>query len=82
MEKYEINKYLEKFKSSVSDLQIALNGDLLEKRLKELNLIKGVCESGYDERREKYVIVRGYKPSAKGRETDTYLKQLKSLLEM
>lgn len=47
------------------------------KKLKELNLIKSICESGYDERREKYVIVRGYKPSEKGRETDTYLKQLK-----
>ena len=37
MEKYEINKYLEKFKSSVDDLRLALNNELLEQRLKELN---------------------------------------------
>ena len=37
MEKYEINKYLDKFKSSVSDLRLALNAEELESRLKELN---------------------------------------------
>lgn len=37
MEKYEINKYLEKFENSVSDLRVAFNSQLLEERLKELN---------------------------------------------
>ena len=37
MEKYEINKYLDKFKNSVNDLRVAFNSELLEERLKELN---------------------------------------------
>ena len=37
MEKYEINKYLEKFLNSVNDLRLALDSDTLEKNLKKLN---------------------------------------------
>ena len=37
MEKYEINKYLEKFESSVNDLRLALDSDSLNLELKELN---------------------------------------------
>ena len=37
MEKYEINKYLEKFENSVKDLNLALDTITLETRLKELN---------------------------------------------
>ena len=37
MEKYEINKYLEKFHNSVNDLNLALDSVSLEKKLKELN---------------------------------------------
>lgn len=37
MEKYEINKYLEKFLNSVNDLRLALDSDTLEKELKRLN---------------------------------------------
>ena len=37
MEKYEINKYLEKFENSVNDLRLALNSEELEEELKHLN---------------------------------------------
>lgn len=37
MEKYEVNKYLEKFQKSVNDLRLALDSDTLEKELKKLN---------------------------------------------
>ena len=37
MEKYEINKYLEKFLKSVNDLRLAIDIELLENKLKELN---------------------------------------------
>ena len=37
MEKYEINKYLEKFENSVNDLKLALNQEELEAELKSLN---------------------------------------------
>ena len=37
MEKYEINKYLEKFENSVNDLKLALNQEELEAELKRLN---------------------------------------------
>lgn len=37
MEKYEINKYLEKFNTNVSDLRLALNQEFLEEKLQELN---------------------------------------------
>lgn len=37
MEKYEINKYLEKFEMNVNDLKSAINIILLEKEMKELN---------------------------------------------
>ena len=37
MEKYEINKYLEKFLSSVNDLRLALDSEKLEEELKVLN---------------------------------------------
>ena len=37
MEKYEINKYLEKFLNSVNDLRLAINVESLEERLRVLN---------------------------------------------
>ena len=37
MEKYEINKYLEKFANSVNDLRLALDSNKLEEELAELN---------------------------------------------
>ena len=37
MEKYEINKYLEKFENSVNDLRLALDSDSLNEELKTLN---------------------------------------------
>ncbi len=37
MEKYEINKYLEKFSTSVNDLRLALDSNALKIRLEELN---------------------------------------------
>ena len=37
MEKYEINKYLEKFENSVNDLRLALDSEALNAELKTLN---------------------------------------------
>ena len=37
MEKYEVNKYLEKFANSVNDLRIALDSKKLEEELEVLN---------------------------------------------
>ena len=37
MEKYEVNKYLEKFANSVNDLRMALDSKKLEEELEELN---------------------------------------------
>ena len=51
------------------------------RKLKEKELIIGVCESGFNEAEEKYVIVRGYKVTAKGKQTDSYEKALYELTE-
>lgn len=45
MEKYEINKYLEKFNTSVEDLNHALNPTFLESRIKELEA--KITEDGF-----------------------------------
>ena len=37
MEKYEINKYLEKFENSFNDLRLALDSEALNAELKTLN---------------------------------------------
>lgn len=53
----------------------------LVRKLKEKELIQGVCESGFDEYKDRYVIVRGYKPTNKGKQTDSYEKALYELTE-
>ena len=53
----------------------------LVRKLKEKELITSVCESGFDEYKDKYVIARGYKPTAKGKQTDSYIKALYELTE-
>ncbi len=53
----------------------------LVKKLKERELIQSVCESGFNEYTDKYVIVRGYKPTDKGKKTDSYEKALYALTE-
>lgn len=52
------------------------------KRLKELELVEPVCTSGFNEKTDKYVVVRGYKVTDKGKGTETYQKNLYSLAEM
>lgn len=51
------------------------------RKLKEKDIITGVCESGFSEAKEKYVIVRGYKVTEKGKQTDSYEKALYELTE-
>ena len=51
----------------------------LIRKLKEKELIKSVCESGYNERTDKHVIVRGYALTEKATNTDTYQKALYEL---
>ena len=51
------------------------------RKLKEKELITGVCESGFDEYKDKYVIARGYKLTDKGKQTDSYEKALYELTE-
>lgn len=51
------------------------------RKLKERELITGVCESGFNEAKERYVIVRGYKVTEKGKQTDSYEKALYELTE-
>ena len=51
------------------------------RKLKEKELIVGVCESGFDEYKDRYVVVRGYKPTDKGKQTDSYEKALYELTE-
>ena len=53
----------------------------LVRKLKEKELIQGVCESGYSEAKERYVIVRGYRPTDKGKQTDSYENALYELTE-
>lgn len=53
----------------------------LVRKLKEKELIQGVCESGFNEYTDKYVIVRGYKPTVKGKETESYQDALYKLTE-
>lgn len=51
------------------------------RKFKEKELITSVCESGFDEYKDKYVVVRGYKPTEKGKQTDSYEKALYELTE-
>lgn len=51
------------------------------RKLKEKELITSICESGYSEAKERYVVVRGYKPTDKGKQTDSYKKALYQLTE-
>ena len=51
------------------------------RKLKEKELITSICESGYSEAKERYVVVRGYKPTDKGKQTDSYEKALYQLTE-
>ena len=51
------------------------------RKLKEKELITSVCESGFNEFIDKYVVVRGYKPTDKGKQTDSYEKALYELTE-
>ena len=51
------------------------------KKLKEKGLIVSVCESAFDVCKDKYVVVRGYKPSNKGKQTESYEKALYELTE-
>lgn len=53
----------------------------LIRKLKEKELIKGVCESGYNESTDRHVIVRGYALTEKATKTDTYQKALYELTE-
>ena len=53
----------------------------LIRKLKEKELIKSVCESGYNERTDRYVIVRGYALTEKATKTDSYQKALYELTE-
>ena len=45
------------------------------------DLIKSVCESGYNESTDRYVIVRGYALTEKATNTDSYRKALYELTE-
>lgn len=49
------------------------------RKLKEKELIKSVCESGYNESTDRYVIVRGYALTEKATNTDNYKKALYKL---
>lgn len=51
------------------------------RKLKEKGLITSVCESVFDVYKEKYVVVRGYKPTDKGKQTDSYEMALYELTE-
>lgn len=51
------------------------------RKLKEKELIQSICESGYSEAKERYVIVRGYMPTDKGKQTDSYENALYELTE-
>ena len=51
----------------------------LIRKLKEKELIKGVCESGYNESTDRHVIVRGYALTEKATKTDSYQKALYEL---
>lgn len=53
----------------------------LIRKLKEKELIQSVCESGFNEYIDKYVIVRGYRPTEKGKQTDSYENALYALTE-
>ena len=53
----------------------------LVRKLKEKELITSICESGFDEYKGKYVVVRAYKPTDKGKQTDSYEKALYELTE-
>ena len=51
------------------------------RKLKEKELITSVCESGFNESIDRYVIVRGYALTEKATQTDSYQKALYELTE-
>lgn len=51
------------------------------RKLREKELIKGVCESGYNESTDRHVIVRGYALTEKATKTGSYQKVLYELTE-
>ena len=51
------------------------------RKLKEKELITSVCESGFNESIDRYVIVRGYALTKKATQTDSYQKALYELTE-
>lgn len=53
----------------------------LIRKLKEKELIKGVCESSYSESTGRNVIVRGYTLTEKATNTDSYRKILYELTD-
>ena len=71
---------------SVPEIAEALNYSInftrsIIRKLKDKELIKSVCESGYNERTDKHVIVRGYALTEKATKTDSYQKALYELTE-
>ena len=71
---------------SVPEIAEALNYSInftrsIIRKLKEKGLIKGVCESGYNESTDRHVIVRGYALTEKATKTDSYQKALYELTE-
>ena len=71
---------------SATEIAEALNYSInftrsIIRKLKEKELIKGVCESGYNEFTDRYVIVRGYALTEKATKTDSYQKALYELTE-
>lgn len=51
------------------------------KKLKEKDLITSICVSGFDERKDRCVVVRGYTPTDKGKKTNSYENALYELTE-
>ena len=51
------------------------------RKLKEKELITSVCESGFNEITDRYVIVRGYALTEKATQTESYQKALYELTE-
>ena len=69
---------------SVPEIAEALNYSInftrsIIKKLKDKELIKSVCESGYNESTDRHVIVRGYALTEKATNTDSYRKILYEL---
>lgn len=51
------------------------------KKLKEKELITSICVSGFDERKDRCVVVRGYTLTDKGKQTNSYIDALYELTE-